>query len=350
MISLEADGYEIQPLPVDYIYADTEEEAREILLSVSSQYGEWVEEELSQWLEDLDEDLKETLRFVDREITLPVTATIGDDELPEKVEMITQPGDLWELGLHRLLCGDSTDSEHVEVLMNGCKADMIFTDPPYGVSYADKNVFLNNLDKGNKIQDEIKNDHINQKECGELWEKAFKLFREYMAEYSVYYICSASRNELQYIMSDAIIKSGLKLKHQIIWEKNNHVLARCDYNYKHEPVFYGWNKKHKFYGNGEQKFSVWKYDKPLKAGLHPTMKPIDLIVNAIFNSTQSSNNIIFDGFLGSGSTLIAAEKTNRICYGMELDPHYCDVIVQRYRQWCEDNNRECIIKRNAKTI
>lgn len=117
----------------------------------------------------------------------------------------------------------------------------------------------------------------------------------------------------------------------IIWVKNNHVLGRLDYNLKHEPIIYGWLKKgkHKFYGNGDQKFSVWEYDKPLKNDLHPTMKPVELIENAIKNSSKP-NNIILDIFGGSGSTLIACEKLNRKCYMMELDEHYSTIILQRW--------------------
>ena len=118
----------------------------------------------------------------------------------------------------------------------------------------------------------------------------------------------------------------------IIWVKNNHVLGRCDYNYKHEPLFFGWTTKHKFYGNGEMKTSVWEVDKPLKNDLHPTMKPVALMGNAMLNSS-AQGDICFDGFSGSGSTLIAAEKTGRTFRGMEIDPTYCDVTVKRWEQF-----------------
>jgi DNA modification methylase len=277
---------------------------------------------------------------------MPNKKTDGDDDIPENVKTITKLGDLWELGRHRVLCSDSTKEDDVNKLMDDNKIDMVFTDPPYGVSYADKNEFLNNHDKGNRIQTKIKNDHMNLDDYKELWLNAFKCFIPFLSDYSSYYICSPQGGDLFMMMM--IKESGLQLKHQIIWAKNNHVLGRSDYNYKHEPIFYGWFKKHKFYGNGEQKFSVWNYDKPHKSDLHPTMKPVELISNAILNSTQSGNNIVYDGFLGSGSTLIACEKTNRICYGMELDPHYCDVIVQRYIDFCTKNDIAFDIKLNGK--
>ena len=118
----------------------------------------------------------------------------------------------------------------------------------------------------------------------------------------------------------------------LIWAKNNHVLGRTDYNYKHEPILFGWVDVHDFYGNGDQKFSVWNVDKPLKNDLHPTMKPVELIVNALMNSTKKEN-ICLDLFGGSGSTLIACEKTGRKCRMMEIDPHYCDVIVRRWEEF-----------------
>lgn len=121
----------------------------------------------------------------------------------------------------------------------------------------------------------------------------------------------------------------MNFKHMLIWNKNNHVLGRTDYNYKHEPILYGWVHKHRFYGNGEFKTSVWDIPKPLKSDLHPTMKPVALIRNAILNSTKEGD-IIADVFGGSGSTLIASEETGRIAYLMELDEVYCDVIVKRY--------------------
>lgn len=142
-------------------------------------------------------------------------------------------------------------------------------------------------------------------------------------------------------------KSKLSLHQMLIWNKNNHVLGRSDYNYKHEPILYGWAKKHKFYGNGSQIFSVWNFDKPIKSDLHPTMKPVALIENAILNSSITGN-IVSDLFLGSGSTLIACEKTNRICYGMELDEYYCDIIFKRYYEWMVANNKEPVIKLNGK--
>ena len=135
-----------------------------------------------------------------------------------------------------------------------------------------------------------------------------------------------------------IKESGWQVKHELIWVKNNHVLGRVDYYYKHEPILYGWKKGHKWYGKGKFNKSVWEIDKPLKSDLHPTMKPIELIENALLNSSNK-NDLILDLFGGSGSTLIASEKNGRKARLMEIEPKYCDVIRRRYTKWCLANNR-----------
>jgi len=268
------------------------------------------------------------------------------DEIPEvPKKAISKLGDIFLLdNKHRVMCGDSTNKEDVEKLMDGKKADMVFTDPPYGVDYASKNKFLNKADKGNLIQTDIVND-VDSKEAFELWGNHFAIYPIILSDYHSIYIASPQTRDLMMMMM-MIERGGIYISNVIIWVKNNHVLGRLDYNLKHEPIIYGWlkNKKHKYYGNGTQKFSVWNYDKPLKSDLHPTMKPVELIVNAILNSTQSGNNIVYDGFIGSGSTLIACEQTNRICYGMEIDPIYIDVILKRYHNLYPDKKIKCLTR------
>jgi DNA modification methylase len=348
LLSLRNDGYEIPLLPVAYIEAENEKDARQKLLGITSQYGEFEIEELNEWISDLDSDIADCLRFSDEELVIEkneIIETQGDDNLDVDVVSIVRFGDIWDLNNHRLMCGDSTKDVEVSKLMNNNKIDLVFTDPPYGVSYADKNKFLNNKDNGNRNEKEIKNDHLTLEETKKLWDKTFNVWIKFLNDYSSYYICSPQGGEM-FVMMDSMNSNNFILRHTIIWNKNNHVLGRCDYNYKHEPIFYGWSKKHKFYGNGKQKTSVWNFDKPLKNDLHPTMKPVDLVVNAIMNSTEK-NSIVADFFLGSGTTLIASEKTERICYGMELDEDYCNVIIKRFVDWCLLNNVEIKIKRNG---
>lgn len=256
---------------------------------------------------------------------------IIEDEPPEPPESpVAKTGDLWKLGGHYLICGDSTDPDVIKKLMNGEKADMLFTDPPYGVDYAGKNAFLNAISRGNCIQTDIEGDSLEnaEKEKDELWTPALSNAREFSKEKCSYYISSPQGGELMMMMM-AIRESGWLLKHTIIWNKNNHVLGRSDYNYKHEPILYGWNKQHNFYGKGKFKTSVWDIPKPQKSDLHPTMKPIELIAECLLNSTKEGD-IVCDVFGGSGSTMIACEQTGRICYMCELDPHYCDVIIKRW--------------------
>lgn len=266
------------------------------------------------------------------------------DAVPEALPKAhVRPGDLFILGNHRLLCGDSTRNEDVARLMNGEKADMVFTDPPYGVSYTDKNEYLNSLGKAMSAPKAIENDSRTVPEMFELWKSVFNTTAENCHDRASYYICSPQGGELMMMMMmQAIDQSPWALKHTLIWNKNNHVLGRCDYHYKHEPILYGWKKKgvHDFYGEGAQTKSVWDVPKPHNSDLHPTMKPIELMENALKNSTKSGATVL-DIFLGSGSTLIACEKTNRKCYGMEIDPIYCGVILDRWAKFTgKEPNRE----------
>jgi len=269
-----------------------------------------------------------------------------EDAVPEvSDETISKRGDLWLLDGHRVLCGDSTSIEDVEKLLNGKTIDLVFTDPPYGVSYADKNKFLNEIDKGNRNQTPIENDHLTIEETGQLWADVFSLWSPYMADYSSYYIASPQMGDLFSMMILIMNENRMPLRHLIVWNKNNHVLGRCDYNYKHEPILYGWNNRHKFYGKGEHKFSVWNIDKPLKNDLHPTMKPVALVENCIKNSSEN-NQIVADMFLGSGTSVIAAEKNNRICYGMEYSCVYVDLIVKR---WQDYTGKQAILESTGET-
>lgn len=256
----------------------------------------------------------------------------GDDIPDSTVDPITKIGDVWLLGEHRVMCGDSTNVDDVNKLLSGKKIDLIFSDPPYGVSYADKNKLLNSLDKGNRIQKDIKNDHLNIADIEILWRDVFSLWSTFFNEYSSFYVASPQGGDL--LLMKTLNENGFNIKHMIIWNKNNHVLGRCDYNYnyKHEPILYGWKNKHKFYGKGQYKTSVWDIAKPEKSDLHPTMKPVELVENCILNSSVKGQ-LVADMFLGSGTTLIASEKNQRVCYGMELDESYCDVIVKRWQDY-----------------
>lgn len=261
------------------------------------------------------------------------TETHEDDfsEEEDAIKVRCKPGDIWQLGEHRLMCGDSIDLEQVKTLMGGVLADMVFTDPPYGVSYTDKNEFLNRIDASQRLTNPIENDSKSPQEMADFWEAAFNNLAEVTKDKMAYYITSPQGGDL--LLQQSIANSPFSLKHMLIWNKNNHVLGRCDYNYKHEPIVYGWKKKgtHNFYGCGKFKTTVWDIAKPLKNDLHPTMKPIELIANCILDVTKEGDSVV-DIFGGSGSTLIAAEQLNRKAYLMEIDPHYCDIILARWEK------------------
>lgn len=253
------------------------------------------------------------------------------DEEKDPVATICQEGDVWQLGEHRLMCGDSTKAEDVARLMDGELATMFITDPPYGVSYTDKNEFLNSIDASQRLTNAIQNDSHKPDEMEKFWVAAFTIGYNFTKERMSYYITAPQGGYL--LLLQAIRTSGFALKHSMVWNKNNHVLGRCDYNYKHEPIVYGWKQKgtHDFYGKGKFKTSVWDIPKPLKNDLHPTMKPVALIENMLLNNSIEGD-IALDLFGGSGTTLIACEQLHRKARLMELDPHYCDVIIARWEK------------------
>ncbi len=262
-----------------------------------------------------------------------VEGLTDEDAVPEVPdEPKTKLRDIYELGNHRLMCGDSTSIDSVEKLMDGQKADMVFTDPPYGVSYADKNKSLNVLSKGNHIQTEIINDHLKGEDLKEFFYQIFTSLFVAMKNGCPFYVCAPQGGE-QMMMMMMMDNAGMPMRHELIWIKNNHVLGRADYHYKHEPILYGWKEgaSHAWYGE-RNKFSVWEVNKPTSSKLHPTMKPIELIEIALENSSKYKG-LILDLFGGSGSTLIACEKLGRKAYLMELDPKYCDVIVKRWEDF-----------------
>lgn len=277
-----------------------------------------------------DESLRQMLEALgDAYVGESVERDETEDELPEHVETRAKVGDVWALGRHRLMVGDCTKQENIKALMEDARLDLIVTDPPYGVSYADKNRFLNAVDKGNRVQEPIANDHGKIEDTAEkIWKPAYTTMHEVAREGCVIYCFAPQGGDQMMVMM--MMHPLFPVRHQLIWLKNNHVLGRADYAYKHEPILYGWKEgTHKYYGGFQT--SILEFDKPLKSDLHPTMKPLPLIMHLIENSSLEGQNV-GDWFLGSGTTLIACERTNRNCYGCELDPHYADIILTRFEQ------------------
>lgn len=352
---LEKDGYFIPPIPAIEVFCKDRKEAKEKLLRLNSTFGKLTKESVLEFAEDID------LNF--DEIALPDTTidfgaeeepqeTEGDDEAPEvdeKSEPVSKRGEMYELGNSILMCGDSTNAEDVARLMGGEKADMVFTDPPYNVAIGDKNKAINDnraergLSRTNAIESNIENDNFKtDEECGEkLWKPAFtNLFENAKDSCPIYVTMPQGGTHMMMMMMMMMRDSGWQVKHELIWVKNSPTfsMGRLNYDYQHEPILYGWKKTHKWVGKGKFNKSIWEIDKPKKCDLHPTMKPIELIENALLNSSEK-NDLILDLFGGSGSTLIACEKNNRKARLMELDPKYCDVIRRRYTKWAKENGK-----------
>ncbi len=241
-------------------------------------------------------------------------------------------GDVWQLGEHRLLVGDCTSRKDIKRLMGNAHLDLIVTDPPYGVSYADKNRFLNAIGRPNSIEEPIANDHGKIEDVAEkVWKPAYTTMHGVAKEGCVIYCCAPQGGDQMMMMMMMMMMHPLfPVRHELIWLKNNHVLGRADYAYKHEPILYAWKGTgHKYHGGFQT--SILEFDRPQKSDLHPTMKPLALFTHLIRNSSLKGENV-GDWFLGSGTTLIACERTGRICYGCELDPRYANVILSRYEE------------------
>jgi len=238
------------------------------------------------------------------------------NSLVKKPGSLIEPGNIYKLGNHILACGDSRDKKLVQRLLQSQKVNLVLTDPPYGVDYHSSN--------HKKIaNDQIQNEEVYQ-EFSESW---LKLIKPYLKDKNSYYIFNSDR--MVFSLREALISQGFKLSQLLIWVKTGAVIGRLDYCPQHELIAYGWHGKHETPSYKDK--SVLIAPKPLKNTLHPTMKPIPLLRRLILNSTKI-DEIVYDPFLGSGSTLLACEQTKRRCIGVELDPIYCQVIIDRFEK------------------
>lgn len=294
--------------------------------------GHWADDKLALLLKELDAENLDLSGFAEEEIQdvieqydmkLDMETEAMDDEfeieLPEKPKATL--GDIYQLGNHRLMCGDSTNKEHLELLMNGDKADLLITDPPYNVNYEGK------TEDSLKIQ----NDNKTSSEFYEFLKSAFDSVADYLKEGASFYVWYASSEVVNFVT--ALVDSGFLVKQELIWCKNTFVLGRQDYHWQHEPCLYGWKSdgSHKWRGDRKQT-TVLEFDKPLANKDHPTMKPVPLFDYQIKNSSRKGDKVL-DIFGGSGTTMIACEQNGRQAYLMELDPRYVDVIVNRWEEF-----------------
>lgn len=261
----------------------------------------------------------------------------GNFDLAKELEEIVptvQLGELYQLDRHRLICADSTDGRSLTKLLETesdlkITVNQLNTDPPYGVRYGDKNAELNSYDGGNRLEEQYDNDELDY-DYHDMFKTIFTNLEQYWADYNTFYIWSGGLHlhEIREAMKDS---PNIQWGDYLVWIKNKFSFVKKDYQAQSEFCIYGWYKRHRFYPESART-TVLNYNKPTSNDLHPAMKPIALIKQTIEDGTQPNDNIL-DLFTGSGTTLIAAEQTNRNFYGIELDPHYCDVIIKRWEQY-----------------
>ena len=311
---------------VECVVVEMDEEKEKALnIALNKISGEWDKDKLALLISDLqgtDFDVSLT-GFEPAEIDALFKDTLKDgvkeDDFDVDAELqkptITRPGDVWTLGRHRLVCGDSTKAETFDLLMAGKKANLVVTDPPYNVNYEGS-------------AGKIKNDNMADAAFYNFLLAAFKNTEAAMADDASIYVFHADTEGLNF--RRAFADAGFYLSGTCIWKKQSLGLGRSPYQWQHEPVLFGWKKKgkHQWY-TGRKESTIWEFDKPKKNGDHPTMKPIPLLAYPIMNSSMS-NTLVLDPFGGSGSTLIACEQTDHSCFTIELDEKFCDVIVKRY--------------------
>lgn len=316
------------------------EKLKEIVVKDNGSFGEWDMDALANEWDDLplsDWGVNVNWENIDIASTSggSTDGGVSEDDFEEgadNIEPVVKLGEIWQCGEHIIMCGDSSDAESVKKLLGGAKADMVFTDPPYGVAIGDKNKALNSVQKAGRCTQNIENDTLSADELYPILVKAMTNARENCKEDACYYVTSPQGGELGLMMM-MMKDAGLPVRHMLIWKKNSATfsLGRLDYDYQHEPIFYTWTKKHHNYRKGEYRTTIWEYDKPRKCDLHPTMKPVALVANCLMDGTQEGD-IVLDLFGGSGTTMIACEQLDRKSRIMELDPHYCDVIIARWEK------------------
>ena len=320
---LKAEG--VTEIDCVVVHIENPQDEKALNVALNKAVGEWEPKALADLLQDLQlsgYDVGATgfdAAEVDDLFSKVHDKNVKDDDCdidPEAMQPFVQAGDVWMLGRHKMVCGDSTNPDHVDLLMDGLKANLVVTDPPYNVAYESAD--------GKSIQ----NDSMADEKFYEFLLAAFRNMAAHMAEGGSAYIFHADTEGLNF--RRAFKEAGFHISGVCIWVKNSLVLGRSPYQWQHEPVLFGWmpNGKHRWFSDRKQT-TIWNFDKPKHSKEHPTMKPIPLLAYPIKNSS-APNGVVLDLFGGSGSTLMACEQTDRICRTMELDPRYASVIVMRY--------------------
>jgi len=305
----------------------TEEKEKEITIRDNTNQGEWDMDLLSAW---------DDLPLIEWGVDIPpdwgsspvAEGTADAEPQIDRAEELNKTwgvklGDLWQIGEHRLLCGDSTKKEDVGRVMGKMLANLIWTDPPYGVKYGKE------VDGMPYRKRSIKNDDLPRNEMINLIRGAFKLAAEHSVKGCAIYAAAAAAGDMLKMAIDSFEDSGFTFKWQLVWVKDSLVLSRADYHFRHENILYGWKEDGAhFFIDDRKQDSVFEYARPKKSEEHPMMKPIDLVMHMIKNSSKTGD-IIYDPFSGSGCTIISSQNLKRVCRCIELSPNYCAVILQR---------------------
>lgn len=325
---------------VDVIFINEPDINREkaLNLALNKISGEWDFVKLADILDDLelndfdisltgfDELELEDFGIEDSTEHEPVEIVEDDYEEPDELEVIVQTGDIYILGNHRLMCGDSTKTEDVALLMDGKRADMVFTDPPWNVNYGAGTESVPHKTRS------ILNDSMTTEDFKNFMLSVFQNMNQFSKEGCMTYVVMSSQEWGNLMLT--LNEVGYHWSSTIIWKKNNFIISRNDYHTQYEPIYYGWKdgapRLHPL--EDRKQSDVWDIERPRISAEHPTMKPVELVARAITNSSNPSD-IVLDLFGGSGSTLIASEQTDRQCMMMELDPKYCQVIINRWEEF-----------------
>lgn len=321
----------------------SKEDEKALNIALNKITGQWDEALLADLLLDLQEsDFNLDLTGFEPPEIDDILSNVHDKELSEdefdveeelKKPTLSRHGDIWQLGKHRVICGDSTKAETYKQLLDDRKANLVVTDPPYNVDVEE-------------TAGKILNDNMSDGDFYQFLLSMFTQVENHMEDDASIYVFHADTEGLNF--RKAFKEAGFYLSGCCIWKKNSLVLGRSPYQWQHEPCLYGWKKKgkHQWFSDRKQT-TIWEYDRPKSSKDHPTMKPIQLMAYPIQNSSMRGT-IVLDPFLGSGSTLIAADQTGRICYGIELDEKFVDVIVKRYIEVTGDT--EVTVQRNHEVL
>ena len=321
----------------------SKEDEKALNIALNKITGQWDEALLVDLLLDLQEsDFNLDLTGFEPPEIDDILSNVHDKELSEdefdveeelKKPTVSRHGDIWQLGKHRVICGDSTKAETYKQLLDDRKANLVVTDPPYNVDVEE-------------TAGKILNDNMSDRDFYQFLLSMFTQVENHMEDDASIYVFHADTEGLNF--RKAFKDAGFYLSGCCIWKKNSLVLGRSPYQWQHEPCLYGWKKKgkHQWFSDRKQT-TIWEYDRPKSSRDHPTMKPIQLMAYPIQNSSMRGT-IVLDPFLGSGSTLIAADQTGRVCYGIELDEKFVDVIVKRYIEVTGDT--EVNVQRNHEVL